>query len=468
MLYKSLSILSSITLLAQTTLFAVPPSYDVVFFDVPDALEPNPIPTPTVDLLALNGYPVDANRLTLAGVVYTPDEQIFGYGPYPAVIILHGSGGLWSNDIIANGPGSQFVDWAYELTDRGYLVLLPDSYNPRGIPANFASRRPHHDPLIDDAVCSPNYERPKDVQAALEYLATRNDVDTDRIGMLAFSHGAQTGLNAIMDPSVDKSPYTVSYINEDDESEDLVVDDPLEIPNYVPFPKVYAAYYPGCSHYGYHGQASSIATNRYMPDRRCKVILFHGTEDSLLGVTDPDAALPLVGDLYPVKFVESSALQAADEGIDNPFVHHVIFDQAEHSFDNETIEPELNWNTNDEDVNEKAKRLARTETLKWFEAILKDHTPDIVTDANDSALLELSWHGTEGIAYQCQERADLVNGDWSDVGNAAFGADALMTESIDPTQATFKAFRLSYTPTDPPYSEPDDAAFLLEYSDFSY
>ena len=468
MLLKAISLVSSVVIISFSTLLAVPPSYDIVYFDVPDELEPNPIPTPTGDLLALNGYPNDVNRLTLVGAAYTPDEQIFGYGPYPAIIILHGSGGMWSSDVIANGPGSQFVDWAYELTDLGYLVLLPDSYNPRGIPGNYASRRPHHDPNIDDSLCSPNYERPKDVQAALEYLATRNDVDTDRIGMLAFSHGAQTGLNAIMDPSVDKSPYTVSYINELDESEDLVVDDPLEIPNDVPFPKVYAAYYPGCSHYGYHGQASSVATNRYMPDRRCKVIMFHGTEDSLLGVTDPDAALPLVGNLYPIKFVESSALQAADEGIENPFVHHVIFDKSAHSFDNETIEPEQNWNTLDEDVNEKAKRLARVETLKWFEAILKDHTPTIATDTNDSTLLELSWHGTDGIEYQCQEKSDLVNGNWSDVGMPVIGADDVMTEGVDPTQAAFKAYRLSYSPTDPPYTEPDDAAFLLEYSDFSY
>jgi hypothetical protein len=30
---------------------------------------------------------------------------------------------------------------------------------------------PHHDPAQDDDLCSPNYKRPKDVVALLEYLA---------------------------------------------------------------------------------------------------------------------------------------------------------------------------------------------------------------------------------------------------------------------------------------------------------
>lgn len=109
---------------------------------------------------------------------------------------------------------------------------------------------------------------------------------------------------------------------------------PVQIPDNLPFPKVFACYYPGCSHYGYHGQASSIAANRYMPDRRTQVLLFHGTADSLLGVNDPDVT-PMSGNLFPLKFVKSSQLHADSLAIPSPFVHHLIFEKAGHSFEEE-------------------------------------------------------------------------------------------------------------------------------------
>lgn len=452
--------------LAATAL-AAPPAYDIVFFDLPEALEPNPIPSPSPDLAALPGYPVDPNQLTLAAAVYPPDPLLHGPGPgpYPTIIILHGSGGLWSNDVIANDPSSQFEDWAEVLTDRGYLCLLPDSYNPRGIEGNFSGKRPHHDPALDDALCSPNYERPKDVIAALTYLDGRTDVDRDHIGILAFSHGAQTGLNALMDPSIDKSPYTVSYIDAMNDKIDLVVDDPVEIPNSLPFPKVFACYYPGGSHYGYHGQASSIVADRYMPDQRVEVIMFHGTDDSLLGVDDPDVT-PMTGNLYPIKFVESSQLHADSLAIPNPFIAHHIFDEADHSFDNEDIEPEINWNTGAENPDEKAKRLARDETLKWFAHRLKPATHITEEDPNDASLLQLRWHGEAGIDYTVQACPDLES--WADVSAPTIGLDAEMTYSIDPEDASEHFFRLASQPTPAPTADPDNAGFFRDYGDFNY
>ncbi|MEM7396923.1 MAG: hypothetical protein AAF492_31735, partial [Verrucomicrobiota bacterium] len=161
-----------------------PPPPEWVFFDMPTNLITGPIPEPTAQLLAVPGYPNDSNRMTLVGHVYTPDTNNWGSGPWPSVFVLHGSGGMWSSDMIPNGPASQFEDWAEALTDAGFLCLLADSYNPRGIPENFAGRRPSFDPAVDDALASPNYERPKDVVAILDYLITRSDVDIDHIGLL--------------------------------------------------------------------------------------------------------------------------------------------------------------------------------------------------------------------------------------------------------------------------------------------
>ena len=104
---------------------------ETVFFDLPEELEPNPIPSPTAQLSALPGYPADADQLTLLAQIYLPDSTVFGPGPYPTVLIMHGSGGLWSDDDIANGLSSQFEQWGELLADMGYIACFPDSYNPR-------------------------------------------------------------------------------------------------------------------------------------------------------------------------------------------------------------------------------------------------------------------------------------------------------------------------------------------------
>ena len=202
------SIFAAVMLLLAVNMQAAAPAYDIVYFDLPDSLEPAVIPSPTAELAALPAYPNDPNQLTLVGAVYKPDPLIHGDGPYPTIIYLHGSGGMWSSYLIANGLWSSFEEWALVLTDLGYLCLFPDSYHPRGIDTSFSGRKPHYDPAQDDALASSSYERPKDVVAALEYLTTRTDVDVNNIGMLGLSHGAQTGLSVILDPSINNSPYT--------------------------------------------------------------------------------------------------------------------------------------------------------------------------------------------------------------------------------------------------------------------
>lgn len=442
------------------------PVPETVFFDLPESLEPNPIPAASAQLLAVPGYPNDPNQLTLIGQFYTPDAGVHGQGPYPTVLVLHGSGGMWSSDVIANGPGSEFEDWAEVLTDLGYAMLLVDSFNPRGIQGNYANRRPHHDPGIDDALCSPNYERPKDVVAALAFLANRPEVDRECIGLLGFSHGSQAGLNSILDASVDLGVYTVDYVNANDEVEPLVVAPPVRIPGHLPFPRVAAFYYPGCGHFGYHGQSSSVAAGRYMPDRRTHVLMFHGTEDSLLGVSDPDAA-PLTGSLFPIKFVASSALQAAAEGISNPFVQHTIFDHAAHSFDLTNIEPPQNWNTVSESADEKAKRLARDEVLKWFECFLK--RPDLHPKADplDPGSHFVAWTGRNQVDYQLVSNEDL-GPVWSPAGGNTVGNGGELERAVmvPPSKRVF--FRLEYQPTPVPASDPENLGFILDYGDFSY
>lgn len=439
---------------------------ETVFFDVPADIAKSPNPLPSAQLAALPEYPPDDDRLTLIALLYHPDPAIHGPGPYPAVIVLHGSGGMWSSDTIASGPSSQFRKWGTMLADLGYLALVPDSFNPRGIPGGFASRRPHHDPAIDDSACSPNYERPKDVVAALTFLNDRNDVDRAHIGLLGFSHGAETGLNSILDASVDRGAYTVDYVNADSQSVKHPVPSPVRIPDSLPFPCVGIFYYPGCGLFSYHGSPNSLAAGRYMPDRRTQVVMYHGTSDSLMGVDDPDAT-PKTGNLYPIKLVTASAAQAATQGIVNPFAHHYIFDRVGHSFDGTEIEPPENWNTPAENPDEKANRLAQAETLKWLSFRLNDHRIAAVPDDASPSGQSVRWFGRAGLSYQLLGGPSTVSG-WEAHGDLLPGGDSEVKVPVALPVGKSVFYRLDIDPVPAPDTDPLYEEFFIEYSDFSY
>lgn len=450
-------------------------SEQTVFFDLPEALEPSPIPAPTVALAALPGYPNDPDQLTLAARLFLPDPAVHGDGPYPAVVVLHGSGGLWSNDVIANGLISQFEQWGELLAGLGYAALFPDSYNPRGIPAGFGGRRPHHDPATDDHLCSPNYERPKDVVAALTYLDGRTDIDRDNVALIGFSHGAQTGINAVVDVSVDLGQYTVSYIDQvpientnpvqyEEVSTTKNVPSPVRIPVNLPFPKFCAFFYGGGSHFGYHGSASSTAAGRYMFDRRTKVLMFHGTEDSLLGVDDP-AAVPMTGNLYPIKQVLASRAQAQSLGLPDPLQHHYLMHEVEHSFDLATLADPQDWDTPQESADQKAKRLCREEVLKWLEFLLKPGPPvSIAKDDLDPAQVLLSFPSNVRLRYGWRTSGDLV--DWPAFGGDFDGNDAVIETPAAIVNPGAMFFKLGRLPIPPPFDAPENSGFFKYYQDF--
>ena len=59
-----------------------------------------------------------------------------GAGPFPAVVMMHDCSGL--------GPRSSGAParWATELVGRGYVVAMPDSFTPRGVPDGVCTAGP--------------------------------------------------------------------------------------------------------------------------------------------------------------------------------------------------------------------------------------------------------------------------------------------------------------------------------------
>jgi len=105
-----------------------------------------------------------------------------GPGPFPAVVILHDCSGLGPRS--SGAPGR----WAKELVARGYLVMLPDSFTPRGVPDGVCINAP---PRGTDV--GPD-RRARDAFAALAQLRRRPDVDGRRVGIMGGSHGGSSTL----------------------------------------------------------------------------------------------------------------------------------------------------------------------------------------------------------------------------------------------------------------------------------
>ncbi len=94
-------------------------------------------------------------------------------GTYPAVLLISGSGPQnRDEEILGHKPFAVIADY---LTNHGYIVLRVDD---RGV-----------NQTTGDRTNSTSMDYAKDAEAALNYLKTRKEVNTKKIGMLGHSEG---------------------------------------------------------------------------------------------------------------------------------------------------------------------------------------------------------------------------------------------------------------------------------------
>jgi dienelactone hydrolase len=79
----------------------------------------------TVSFPSLDGPVTGGKPTELHGLLMKPD----GPGPFPAIVSLHGCGGLFKEGALV----AREAAWAKLLTAHGYVVLFPDSFGPRGV-----------------------------------------------------------------------------------------------------------------------------------------------------------------------------------------------------------------------------------------------------------------------------------------------------------------------------------------------
>jgi len=135
----------------------------------------------------------------IEGILFRPQ----GAGPFPAVVLLHGCGGLYAPE---GGLTGRHREWAYKLRDLGYVVLMPDSFNPRGV-RDICHRGERGD-------LDPERDRARDAFGALAYLAAQPFVKADRVGLMGWSHGSMTTLATINEKTAARAaaqPMTTDF-----------------------------------------------------------------------------------------------------------------------------------------------------------------------------------------------------------------------------------------------------------------
>jgi dienelactone hydrolase len=103
-------------------------------------------------------------------------------GPVPAMVLLHGSGGL-------QGPsGANIKKWAGTLNDWGVATFLVDSFGPRGVTSTVA----------DQSKLS-SWGNVADGLAALKVLGADSRVNRNRIGVMGWSRGGTAAINSVLE-----------------------------------------------------------------------------------------------------------------------------------------------------------------------------------------------------------------------------------------------------------------------------
>ncbi len=115
-------------------------------------------------------FPSPGAGVTLAGTLTVPK----GLGPFPAVLLIAGSGPQDRDESIANHR--PFLLFADTLTRKGIAVLR---YDKRGV--GQSTGNPDAATTLDLAA---------DAEAALTFLKSRREIDASRIGLLGHSEGA--------------------------------------------------------------------------------------------------------------------------------------------------------------------------------------------------------------------------------------------------------------------------------------
>jgi dienelactone hydrolase len=122
------------------------------------------------DLDVILGDLEAATPTTGVGTLFLPDVE--GSEPVPAMVLLHGSGGI--------KPGRE-MEYGQLLADNGIAAFVVNYYLPRGITDDTS--------YMARVLAVTEFDAISDAYAALELLSSRPRIDGTRIGVAGYSYG---------------------------------------------------------------------------------------------------------------------------------------------------------------------------------------------------------------------------------------------------------------------------------------
>lgn len=259
-----------------------------------------------------------------------------GKPPYAAVVILHGSGGMWDDNIVGSDLSTQLQSWRDLFKQECVISAYVDSYTPRGTTERVGEYR---DPPKSFEI-SAQFVRPNDAYAALDFLWKIMDkntgtllVEKSKVGLLGFSHGATAVENTIFDFELLPADWKWSQ-----KIDNVVynVPEPYSRSDVLKFAAA-VSYYPGSFHNGYYGDMCNAEQSYYV--NYCPLLLN-------LAALDP--------------LTENSLCFFNSATTHGGHVEYTLYEGAEHSFDEKT-----------DAENGIAREAARLATIEWFRKYLE-------------------------------------------------------------------------------------------------
>jgi dienelactone hydrolase len=127
---------------------------------------------------------------TLRAMLYRPA----GPGPFPAVVAMHGCGGLWAR---SGRMSARFNEWGERLTGAGFAVVFPDSFGSRKLASQCRNAQ---------RTVRVSRERVEDANAARGWLQSQPWVLPERVSLLGWSNGAVATLWTVRDRGAKQPP----------------------------------------------------------------------------------------------------------------------------------------------------------------------------------------------------------------------------------------------------------------------
>lgn len=118
-----------------------------------------------------------AEKLSVPAQLYMPKQTT---GKVPAMVIMHGIGGLYMRD----GKRRSYFEYAELLANNGIAAVMVDTHGARGLGVSS---------MLGNTEVS-IYTFAADAFAAADLLRTHPQIDPDRIGIMGFSKGGLTSL----------------------------------------------------------------------------------------------------------------------------------------------------------------------------------------------------------------------------------------------------------------------------------